>query len=400
MKLHRFFAAALMLGTTAIFAQNTKENPMNSKRISAEVAPVFCVGEQPMTFMAWPTIAKIKDGTLVLGASGFRYTHVCPFGKSVIFKSKDNGKTWSKPAILNNSVLDDRDVGITPLPDGGYLVNWFTLDMRDYREWFQQNQPETWELWDGVVSQIKDDAAYAAHGSWLRKVGPDGKAEAPYLIDLSTPHGPVFCGDELFYIGWRFIQRNPDGTISEKYHNAEDNFKKFNTINRVEVHASKDCGKTWEKRYTFSIKPEDIEKYEFHEPTIVQTPSGRLLAEIRVEPGFQIWQAESDDRGYTWTEPHVVIPNGAPASVLVHSSGVLVMTYGYRTKPNGIHAAFSYDNGKTWDIDYILDDGYPNTDCGYPSSVELEDGSIVTAWYRQGGEKSGLWMARWKLPPR
>jgi len=46
-------------------------------------------------YFGWPSVARMDDGTLIAGASGLRYRHVCPWGKTVLFFSKDDGKTWS-----------------------------------------------------------------------------------------------------------------------------------------------------------------------------------------------------------------------------------------------------------------------------------------------------------------
>lgn len=42
---------------------------------------------------------------------------------------------------------------------------------------------------------------------------------------------------------------------------------------------------------------------------------------------------------------------------------------------------FSKDGGETWDIDNVIVDNGDNGDLGYPSSVVLEDGSILTVFY-------------------
>ena len=69
-----------------------------------------------------------------------------------------------------------------------------------------------------------------------------------------------------------------------------------------------------------------------------------------------------------------------------HSSGMLICTYGYREKPYGIKAMFSFDNGKTWDYGHDIYVNNFSDDLGYPSSVELDDGSILTVFYAHPGE--------------
>ena len=46
-----------------------------------------------------------------------------------------------------------------------------------------------------------------------------------------------------------------------------------------------------------------------------------------------------------------------------------------------IGLAVSTDNGETWDTDNILWDKGPSHDLGYPCTMELEDGSLLTVFY-------------------
>ena len=75
-------------------------------------------------------------------------------------------------------------------------------------------------------------------------------------------------------------------------------------------------------------------------------------------------------------------------------------TYGYRLAPFGERAIVSYDDGTSWDTDLVLRDDGPDTDLGYPSSVELSDGAIFTVYYqkRAPGELCSLLWTRWELP--
>ena len=48
----------------------------------------------------------------------------------------------------------------------------------------------------------------------------------------------------------------------------------------------------------------------------------------------------------------------------------------------------------------ILRDDGPDGDLGYPSSAELDDGSILTVYYQKvaSADKCSLLWTRWKLP--
>ena len=66
-------------------------------------------------YFGWPSVTRMDDGTLIAGASGFRYRHICPWGMTTIFFSHDDGQTWSEPMVIHDSPLDDRDVGVVAL---------------------------------------------------------------------------------------------------------------------------------------------------------------------------------------------------------------------------------------------------------------------------------------------
>jgi len=76
------------------------------------------------------------------------------------------------------------------------------------------------------------------------------------------------------------------------------------------------------------------------------------------------------------------------------------LTYGYRKGHYGQRAMICRDGGQSWEYDLILRDDGPGHDLGYPSSVELADGSVFTVYYQQdrvGGQCALLW-TRWFLP--
>ena len=60
-------------------------------------------------YAAWPTVGRLADDRLAAVFSGGRMMHVCPFGKTVICYSYDEGKSWTAPTIIADTPFDDRD---------------------------------------------------------------------------------------------------------------------------------------------------------------------------------------------------------------------------------------------------------------------------------------------------
>jgi Neuraminidase (sialidase) len=107
-------------------------------------------------------------------------------------------------------------------------------------------------------------------------------------------------------------------------------------------------------------------------------------------------QSESSDGGKTWSVPRPIGVWGLPSHLLRLADGRLLMSHGYRRPPRGNHARISEDHGRTWSEAIVLsDDG--TGDIGYPSTVELPDGKLLTLWYES--RFSGAVVAKQPEPP-
>lgn len=322
-------------------------------------------------YFAWPSVTKLQDGRLAMVASGFRYAHICPFGKTVICYSEDEGKTWSRPMPIIDTPLDDRDSGICTFGEKGVVVTSFNASCDEQREYVN--------LTIGVHRKTDDEKAYIlSHlklvdqkcdeskflGSTFVMSNDGGKTfdDDVRLIPISSPHGPCAIDDNtLLYVGTKVVRDNTD---EKKYIAAYilRSDKTFEEIGRIPDCEETDCG---------------CEPYAFID-------GNKIIVHIRVSrEKFTLYQSESYDMGRTFTQPHQILSDfgGAPAHIFKHSSGALVSVYGVRSKPYGIKAMFSYDGGETWDIDNVIYETESSHDLGYPCSVELSDGSILTVFY-------------------
>ena len=75
------------------------------------------------------------------------------------------------------------------------------------------------------------------------------------------------------------------------------------------------------------------------------------------------------------------------------------MSYGHRRKPFGNQARVSDDHGKSWSEPVIISGDGASGDLGYPTTVELADGTLLTVWYEQlpSSKFAVLRQAHWKL---
>ncbi|MBA7533597.1 hypothetical protein ES705_25838 [subsurface metagenome] len=77
-----------------------------------------------------------------------------------------------------------------------------------------------------------------------------------------------------------------------------------------------------------------------------------------------------------------------------------MVSYGVRWEPFGEKACISKDGGETWKTDKeIMINPAINSDLGYPASIQLDDGSILTVYYQidKMGEKTSLMSTHWRI---
>jgi Neuraminidase (sialidase) len=106
----------------------------------------------------------------------------------------------------------------------------------------------------------------------------------------------------------------------------------------------------------------------------------------------------SGDGGRTWSAPVAATRNGEhPADLCVlRESGQLLMTYGRRMRPLGCATKTSRDGGATWtEHEVLLAGDRIGQDVGYPSTVQLDDGTLVTALYFAHGSAGSEGPAGW-----
>ena len=92
----------------------------------AVVRETKVISDQPQYYHGWPTLARRRNGHLLLCYSGGREGHVCPFGRVEMMQSADEGRTWSWPRVLLDSAIDDRDSGVLETSKGTILVTTFS----------------------------------------------------------------------------------------------------------------------------------------------------------------------------------------------------------------------------------------------------------------------------------
>ncbi len=140
-----------------------------------------------------------------------------------------------------------------------------------------------------------------------------------------------------------------------------------------------------------------------NETDILRVGKTEWLAVGRGDPIQQLHLYRSLDDGQTWCrEGSVSLPRQIPAHLLQTPDGRLVLTYGNRCLGHlGVDGRISRDNGRTWGAPFRIAAAEESWDCGYPSTVLLKNGRLLTAFYQQiSGEyhyemKTTIWDLAW-----
>ena len=144
---------------------------------------------------------------------------------------------------------------------------------------------------------------------------------------------------------------------------------------------SRDRGRSWGEPSV--IGEQGVHGIGYNEPALIHLTSGRMIALLRTGPAGWLYQSDSNDLGQTWSTPAKTPMWGYPAHLRQLQDGRLLATYGHRREPFGIRACLSSDGGKSWNIEseIVLRDDLKNRDLGYPTTTQLDDGTLLTAYY-------------------
>ena len=366
--------------------------------IKAEHSTVISRPDDKFGYFGFANITKLDDGRLLLSCSGLRMHHLCPFGKAVLMFGTPDASKWGLPQVLRDSHLDDRDCSVLNMGNGKLMAAWFNWKEEMYfkRPFYQMlNDSTTNEDYIQIIAHLRSldiETQEKDYGSWICMSYDNGFTWGePNRCEIASFHGPMMLNDgSVLYLG-KDIDGKETGGTNRAYRSTND-------------------GKTWE--YVSDIPlAEGITYLNLVDPHGVQLPNGRIICHIRYQNSqnpelygrFSVFQTISDNNGKTWTIPEPLGVIGSPPHLIRHSSGALISVYGRRDKPYGESAMVSLDDGETWIKEIILRDDTKDPDLGFPSSVELPDGSIYTIYYqyneRNGKKdtKASIMATKWRI---
>ena len=361
-------------------------------------------------YHGWPTICK-GDGDTLYASASLRIAHIDPYAVVVFMESHDKGYTWSEPKVVIQTPLDNRDSGCLYLGNGKLIVTTFTHDVKNYIG----NEGAKWHGWQKLVSTEQLNAQVSKWdnlpaeaklgGSYIVLSDDYGKTwSEPIRMPVKAPHGCSLAQDgktALFFgpavrpemSGFTNLPGRDEWTPKGYFH----------------LFASEDAGHTWAYKSSVKLPDEGPESF-YDEGYCIQLKDGSYVAGIRSEKNhFGHWATfitRSED-GINWTQPTPIYgPDGkeqwgAPPHLLQLKSGALLLSYSWRHGDCGSRGRLSFDGGKTWGDEFIIciSDQPQHGDLGYPSTVELDDGTLITATYQayKDDKCPSVLYTRWRL---
>jgi hypothetical protein len=299
---------------------------------------------------AWPNLTVLPNGTLV--ATIFNQpSHGLQSGDVECWGSSD-GRFWKRlgtPAIHEPETI--RMNVAAGLARNGDLVVLCS-------GWTNQQQPG---------QPKKDPFRDAILKVWVCRSADGGRT---WQVGKQFPDNPTSDMQELIPFGNIFVAE--DGSLRASCYASH----RTDHTHKTWMVRSDDDGKSWSVMSLVSDHSNETFLFPLGEKKWLAAARGREIELFR-----------SNDDGRNWTnQGPVTRRNEINGHLLRLKDGRLLLTYGSRIKGEfGVLARFSPDDGVTWGAPQRIYRGL-SWDCGYPSSAQLPDGQIVTAYYSKSSE--------------
>jgi hypothetical protein len=319
---------------------------------------------------AWPNLTLLPDGTIIATIYN-KPSHGLEEGEADCYASADGGRTWTYTGTPIEHEPGETRMNLAAglSNDGSLVVIISGWGGKGFREYIVPNS----------VCRSKDGGK-----TWETKGSVDLPEGEPDLI----PFG------DIVRLGGKTLAAPAYGTQG----GSKPAYILYSYDDGYTWGGAVPIGEVWNRAGALN---------NFNESTVLRINTDRWLAAVRTDGGGQDLQLlVSEDEGGTWNIPEQLSSGGIsrrmehPAHLLELADGRILLTYGIRWGVHGVGARVSSDKGETWSAPKVLY-YYGGGDGGYPSSVQLDDSTIVTAYYCDANKnhpRYHMGAIRWKLP--
>ncbi|OQA84940.1 MAG: hypothetical protein BWY31_02237 [Lentisphaerae bacterium ADurb.Bin242] len=275
--------------------------------------------------------------------------------------SDDEGKTWTHPKFR---------IASEPSPHGFKRSHCCGVFWND-------PLGRLWWIFDDRMGSFDGRS-----GTWYSLCENPDSADPRWSVPVRIWHGvslnrPQILSDGTWIMGISLWPRRRiygfEGQTWEYDQYDGDYTKELDPLRKAWIFASRDNGRTWERRGGAIA-----EQREFDEPSILERGDGSLLMYLRTYYGLA--ETESFDRGYTWTEPKPSSLLHPPARLFacrLKSGRFLMVRHDRRPgEPpcrDNLTAWLSDDGAKTWYGAFRFEN---REGVSYPDGFQHPDGRI------------------------
>lgn len=353
----------------------------------------FVIYKENDRYCSFPHIAQLANGKIAVAfrkASKFSAdaakrgfaTHHDPDSSIEIIFSEDQGNTWPAESrrTIYNTMYGVNDPSITVLSDSSILARYVALDIKPTSQRLDNSRRIfSHRIEHGLVTSVI--------GNFISRSTDHGQTWELWGTDEIKGLNDTISRDPIIEL--------PDGSLMMSVYEGAPQ-----RCDRSWIIRSFDKGRTWhEPVVIMADKNWDLNQLHgpnYNETSLLHLGNGEMIAMVRVDTAFhtenefvpvggvgELHLSRSFDAGLSWTPPKKTGIWGQPGSVIQLANGDILCTYGYRRKPYGIRCAISKDKGNTWNTnqEIILRDDGPTWDLGYPFSLQLADGNIISVYY-------------------
>lgn len=307
----------------------------------------------------FPVASRLQDGRIAVVMRGGA-PHIGIKGRLDMCFSADEGKTWSKPTVVVDSDVDDRNPALGEAADGTLVVGYWHCANYDASGKFTRTPR---------ASKTKVTRSTDGGKTWSTPADIDVSD-----LDFGSPYGKIVT--------------MPDGAmLMAVYGSAPGGGGKPGVEGDYSyLYRSTDNGQTWARFST-------VGKERFNETAILRLDSGDLLAAMRTsKPHQDVWLTRSTDGGKTWSEPTQLTEDKVhPADLTQLPDGRVLLVVGDRRNPFGVRGIVAAADKLSFANAFKIVDTATHFDCGYPSSVILKDGRALTVYYAIGDKVHPEW---------
>lgn len=333
---------------------------------------------------------QLKNGDVLVIFNEMRGMRHLDFDSLALMRSKDNGETWDpgdKTMVWPCTHHFGSDTpSIKQLSDGRVLANFLMTAFVERKGIQEDLGPQSEHL--ELMRQLE--------GPWLTSSDDDGYTWEPVYKASIAPMRWGQPADEVVEL--------PNGTLLMACQGALKahgyTYVTLEETDRCFLIRSDNGGLDWEHYSTIAHDASGI--VSFQEPGLARTADGVLVCMMRSvhRPRARLqhlWVAYSMNDGESWSRPEPTNLWGYPADLTLLQDGRMLCTYSYRRDPWGVRACIS-EQGTHWDVanEFVVAEGgiappkeVPNLywHIGYPTSIQLNDGTIFTVYHQWTQEK-------------